>query len=79
MVWGSLFLLSFSFTMHVVGPHDVIGPDPREHMWAVQLPDMLKHGAELAGWMVLATAMAAAAWSTYAALAARSSSVGMQT
>jgi hypothetical protein len=68
-VWGSLALLAFSFALHAVGPQadasntSVYGTSAylATHTWAYQATGMIKHGAELAGWMLLATAMAAAA------------------
>ena len=60
MVWGALVLLVCSFTLHAVGPQaDAAGNKAHlaEYTWAYQLTGMLKHSAELAGWMVLATAM----------------------
>lgn len=69
MVWGSLGLLAFSFALHAVGPQadasstSVYGTSGylATHTWAYQAAGMIKHGTELAGWMLLATAMAAAA------------------
>ncbi len=60
-VWGSLSLLLCSFALHVVGPQaDGTRSSLPEDTWTFQLTGMLKHGAELAGWMLLATCMAAA-------------------
>ena len=63
MVWGSLVLLACSFALHAVGPQaDADGRAttyPITHTWAYQATGMLKHGAELAGWMLLATGIAA--------------------
>jgi hypothetical protein len=65
-VWGSLFLLVCSFALHVVGPQaGGTAGHVRDLTAAYQLAGVLKHGAELAGWMLLATGIAAA-WSTYA-------------
>ena len=64
IVWGSLVLLACSFALHAVGPQaDADGSRTylATHTWAYQVTGMLKHGAELAGWMLLATGMAAAA------------------
>ena len=64
MVWGSLALLACSFALHAVGPQADAGGNAAylaEHTWAYQLTGMLKHGAELAGWMLLATGMMVAA------------------
>ena len=60
---ASLVLLACSFALHAVGPQaDAAGNTAylAEHTWAYQLTGMLKHGAELAGWMLLATGMAVA-------------------
>lgn len=63
MVWGSLVLLACSFVLHGVGPQaDADGRATTyliTHTWAYQATGMLKHGAELAGWMLLATGIAA--------------------
>ena len=62
MVWGSLVLLACSFALHAVGPQ--AGADGTAttylttHTWAYQATGMLKHGAELAGWMLLGTGIA---------------------
>ena len=63
IVWGSLALLACSFALHAVGPQaDADRSRPYvAHTWAYQGTGMLKHGAELAGWMLLATGMAALA------------------
>jgi hypothetical protein len=64
-IWGSLVLLACSFALHAVGPqadaHSAAYVET--HSWAYQLTGMLKHSAELAGWMLLATGVAAAALS----------------
>jgi hypothetical protein len=63
MVWGSLVLLACSFALHAVGPQaDADGRGTTyliTHTSAYQAAGMLKHGAELAGWMLLATGIAA--------------------
>lgn len=68
MVWGSLVLLMGSFALHAVGPQaDSAGNQVQlesqavliENNWTYQVTGMLKHSAELAGWLLLATAMAA--------------------
>jgi hypothetical protein len=80
MVWGSLFLLVCSFGLHMAGPQAArAGGHLRDHTWAYQLIGMVKHGAELAGWMLLATGMAAAAWVTFATRRAHLSCGGAQT
>ena len=62
IVWASLVLLACSFALHAVGPQaDAVGRTGYlGDTWAYQLTGMLKHGAELAGWMLLATGMAVA-------------------
>ena len=61
IVWLSLGLLGCSFALHAIGPQAAaIGsPHVADYTWAYQLTGMLKHGAELAGWMLLATGMIA--------------------
>jgi hypothetical protein len=62
MVWASLILLACSFALHAVGPQADSGGSatyPATHAWRYQATGMLKHGAELAGWMLLATGVAA--------------------
>jgi hypothetical protein len=62
MVWGSLVLLAASFALHAVGPQADSGGGrsyPATHAWAYQVTGMFKHGAELAGWMLLTTGIAA--------------------
>ena len=64
MVWGSLVLLACSFALHAVGPQADAAGSPAylaARSWAYQVTGMLKHAAELAGWMLLATGMVAAA------------------
>lgn len=58
IVWGALLLLACSFGLHPVVPTvDALGP--AANSWDFQIKAMLKHGAELAGWMLLATGVAA--------------------
>jgi len=63
MIWVSLSLLGCSFGLHAIGPQAdaVTSPHIADYTWAYQLAGMLKHGAELAGWTLLATAMVAGA------------------
>jgi hypothetical protein len=79
MVWGSLALLACSFALHAVGPQaDADGRATTyviTHTWAYQATGMLKHGAELAGWLLLATAMAAGSLASQARRSARLSTV----
>jgi len=71
MVRGSLVLLACSFVLHAVGPQADAGGSLATHSWAYQGTGMVKHGAELAGWMLLATGMAAGASLHHAGRAAR--------
>jgi len=67
LVWGSLTLLTCSFALHAIGPQaDAAGSTASlaTYTWAYQGTGMLKHGAELAGWMLLATGMVAAVLSS---------------
>lgn len=60
VIWGALVLLGCSFALHVVGPQADAGasnPYLVTHTWAYQGTGMLKHGAELSGWMLLAIGM----------------------
>lgn len=59
IVLGSLALLVCSFVLHAVGPAADVGPGHVDGSWAFQLTAMVKHGAELAGWMLLAIGMLA--------------------
>jgi hypothetical protein len=62
IVWVSLALLACSFALHAVGPQadGATRPWIANYTWSYQLTGMLKHSAELAGWMLLATGMVAA-------------------
>lgn len=62
VVWGSLVLLAFSFALHAVGPQAEVAPSQMylaTHTWAYQITGMVRHGAELAGWILLSTGIAA--------------------
>jgi hypothetical protein len=76
MVWASLVLLACSFALHAVGPQaDADGRATTyliTHTWAYQATGMLKHGAELAGWMLLATGIAAGSLASHGGRPARS-------
>jgi hypothetical protein len=63
IVWISLGLLACSFALHGIGPQadGVSNPHVVDYTWVYQLTGIAKHGAELAGWMLLCTGMAAAA------------------
>jgi hypothetical protein len=60
VVLGSLILLVCSFGLHVVGPAADAGPRD-EQAWVYQLTAIVKHGSELAGWILLATGILAGA------------------
>jgi hypothetical protein len=58
VVWAGLILMGTSLLLHKVG----LAADAStasDYTWAYQLTSMVKHGAELAGWMLLATGIAA--------------------
>ena len=59
IVWGALLLLGFSFGMHAVVPK-IDSLSSAGNTWTFQIESMLKHSAELAGWMLLATGVTAA-------------------
>jgi hypothetical protein len=57
-VWSGLLLLAASLLLHKIGP----GADDStatDFTWTYQIDSMIKHGAELAGWMLLATGIVA--------------------
>ncbi len=54
VVWAGLVLMGASLMLHQIGlAADASGGS--EYSWAYQITGMIKHGAELAGWMLLAT------------------------
>jgi len=58
VVWAGLVLMATSLLLHKVG----LAADAStasDYTWAYQLTGMVKHGAELAGWMLLATGIVA--------------------
>ena len=59
MVWGSLVCLTCSFALHAVGPQADDATYTATQTWSYQLTGMLKHSAEMAGWMLLTTGMIA--------------------
>ena len=62
IVWGSLVLLACSFALHAVGPQADAGGRVSylaTYTWSYQVTGMVKHGAELAGWMLLGIGMVA--------------------
>jgi hypothetical protein len=58
IVWGGLALLIVSLVLHKVGlaADDSLASD---FTWGYQITGMVKHGAELVGWMLVATGVAA--------------------
>jgi hypothetical protein len=56
--WGGLALLIVSLVLHKVGlaADDSLASD---FTWGYQITGMVKHGAELVGWMLVATGVAA--------------------
>lgn len=58
VVWAGLILMGTSLLLHKVGPA-ADASTASDYTWAYQLTSMVKHGAELAGWMLLATGIAA--------------------
>ena len=58
IVWSGLILLAASLLLHKVG----LGADDStasDFTWAYQIDSMIKHGAELAGWTLVATGIVA--------------------
>jgi len=58
VVWSGLILLAGSLLLHKVG----LGADDStatDFTWAYQIDSMIKHGAELAGWALVATGIVA--------------------
>ena len=54
-----LLLLAFSFLIHLVGPRIVTALGGGYRSWPYELKGILKHSTELAGWMLMATALLA--------------------
>ena len=61
IVWGSLFLLVFSFVVHAVGVKVVTALGYGTDSWPYEIKALLKHTAELAGWLLLMTGIVASA------------------
>jgi hypothetical protein len=61
-VRAGLFLLVFSYAVHVVGPRLVTDAGYWGDGWAGQVEGILKHGGELGGWSLISTGMVASAW-----------------
>ena len=58
VVWAGLVLMATSLVLHKVG----LGADTStasDYTWAYQITGMIKHGAELAGWMLVVTGIVA--------------------
>jgi hypothetical protein len=56
-----LYLLVFSFAVHVFGPKVVSALGDGSSSWPYQLKGVLKHGTELAGWMLVTIGIASTA------------------
>jgi len=54
VVRTGLAALVFSYAVHAFGPHVVAALGYGENTWPYQVKGMLKHSAELAGWLLLA-------------------------
>lgn len=59
LVRAGLALLVFSFAVHVVGPRVVSDLGYSAKSWPYQIKGLLKHSAELGGWVLVATGVAA--------------------
>jgi hypothetical protein len=57
----ALCLLAFSFVVHLVGLKIVNSLGYHGDSWPYQVKSLLKHGSELAGWILLATGISASA------------------
>lgn len=57
-VWAGLILMMASLLLHQVGL-DADTSAANDYTWAYQIIGIVKHGAELAGWMLLATGITA--------------------
>ena len=58
VVWAGLILMGTSLVLHQVGLASDAGA-ANESTWAYQIISIIKHGAELAGWTLLATGIVA--------------------
>jgi hypothetical protein len=54
VVRGGLAALAFSYVVHAFGPHIVAALGYAGDTWPYQVKGMLKHSAELAGWLLVA-------------------------
>jgi hypothetical protein len=57
----SLALLAVSFVVHVAAPSSESTFDYQRHTWEYQTRGMIKHGASLSGWILLASGLASVA------------------
>ena len=53
IVWAAVILMMTSLALHEVGP-DADASLASDYTWSYQITGMVKHGAELAGWLLLA-------------------------
>lgn len=60
VVWSALILLAASLMLHKVGLA-ADSSSASDYTWAYQITGIIKHGAELAGWMLLTTGIVAGA------------------
>jgi hypothetical protein len=58
VVWAGLILMVISLVLHKVGLA-ADASNASDYTWAYQLTGVVKHGCELAGWMLVATGIAA--------------------
>lgn len=58
VVWAALLLLALSLVLHKVGP-DADSSTASDYTWSYQVFGIIKHGAELAGWILAATGVVA--------------------
>lgn len=58
VVWAALILLAASLLLHEVGA-DADAVYASNYSWGYQILGIIKHGSELAGWMLMATGIAA--------------------
>jgi len=58
IVWVALLLLALSLLLHKVGL-DADSSTASDYTWSYQTLGIIKHGAELAGWILAATGVAA--------------------
>jgi hypothetical protein len=58
VVWAGLILLMTSLLLHEVGPASDTS-NASDYSWSYQVVTMIKHGAELGGWMLMATGIVA--------------------